>query len=38
MNFDATSFTAVESPATLQRGKPCRPIFKGALTHDLRLA
>ena len=38
MNFDATSFTAVEPPASLHRGKPCRPIFKGAFTHDLRLA
>lgn len=37
MDFNATTFRRVEDGPRPPRTKPCRPIFKGALTHDLRL-
>ena len=37
MEFNATSFRRVDDSVIPRRSKSCRPIFKGALTHDLRL-
>ena len=37
MDFDATAFRHVDDAVLPRRSRPCRPIFKGALTHDLRL-
>ncbi len=37
MDFNATAFRRVDDAAPLRRSRACRPIFKGALTHDLRL-
>ncbi len=37
MEFNATTFARVENAPPPRRARPCRPIFKGALTHDLRL-
>lgn len=38
MDFNATDFAPMNLADSPPRGKPCRPVFKGALTHDLRLA
>jgi len=37
MDFNATAFSRVNDAALPKRSRPCQPIFKGALTHDLRL-
>lgn len=37
MDFHATSFRKVDDSVLPRREQPCRPIFDGALTHDLRL-
>jgi uncharacterized protein (DUF2126 family) len=37
MDFNTTSFRRIDDAVLPKRAKPCRPIFKGALTHDLRL-
>ncbi|HEY8901239.1 MAG TPA: transglutaminase family protein [Chthoniobacterales bacterium] len=38
MDPDSTNFRSILPPEKFRSGKPCRPLFKGALTHDLRLA
>ncbi len=37
MDFNATDFRRVDDAVLPHLRKACRPIFKGALTHDLRL-
>jgi uncharacterized protein (DUF2126 family) len=37
MDFNATAFRRADDSVLPHRSRPCRPIFKGALTHDLRL-
>jgi uncharacterized protein (DUF2126 family) len=37
MEFSSTDFRRVDDVTLSLRRKPCRPLFKGALTHDLRL-
>ncbi|MGH8048356.1 MAG: transglutaminase family protein, partial [Chthoniobacterales bacterium] len=37
MDLNATAFSKVDASATPRRSKPARPIFKGALTNDMRL-
>ncbi len=37
MDFQATAFRRLEEANVPPRARPCRPLFKGDLTHDLRL-